>query len=62
MNAYQILLDYQVNEIKSHSDSVQELIGSVLRRAAMFKHGFRGISQRSAIDLLDLLGESNALE
>ena len=59
MNAYQILLDYQVNEIKSHSASVQELIHSVLRRAAMFKHGFKGISQQRAKDLIDLLNLLN---
>ena len=61
MDAYQILLDYQVNEIRSHSVPVQELINHVLRRAAMFKHGFKGISQQRAKDLIGLLGEDNAL-
>ena len=62
MSAYQILLDYQVNEIRSHSVTVQALIGDILRRAAMFKHGFKGISQQGAIDLISLLGEKDSVE
>ena len=62
MSAYQILIDYQVNEIKSHSVAVQALLGGILRRAAMFKHGFKGISQRRAVDLIKLLGDKDSLE